>query len=148
MKYLPLLGALLLCANPVVAGDFVYVECDATLLTKVIDPETSKVLDSFPESDTKVYKIDTKNSTIENKNSFFAPYRDQAVSVEISKGQITYNANDKKGGFVAMKLKFNPPGKISGKGGGNMLKSGKTYKVKMSLNGSCSNADASTYLNQ
>ena len=60
MKHLPLLGALFLYANPVFAGDFVYVKCDATLLTKVIDPETSEVLDSFPESDTKVYKIDTK----------------------------------------------------------------------------------------
>ena len=86
MKYLPLLGALLLYASPVFAGDFVYVKCDATLLTKVIDPKTSEVLDSFPESDTKVYKIDTKNSTIENKDSFFAPYRDQPVSVIISKG--------------------------------------------------------------
>ena len=47
-----------------------------------------------------------------------------------------------------MKLKFNPPGKISGNGGGNMLKSGKTYNVKMSLNGNSSNADASIYLNQ
>ena len=70
MKYLPLLGALLLYANPVFAGDFVYVKCDATLLTKVIDPKTSEVLDSFPESDTKVYKIDSKNSPIKNKDSF------------------------------------------------------------------------------
>ena len=54
MKYLPLLGALFLYANPVVAGDFVYVKCDAKLLTKVIDTETSDALDSFPESDTKV----------------------------------------------------------------------------------------------
>ena len=89
-----------------------------------------------------------KNSTVENKDSFFAPYRDQPVSVEISKGQLKYNANDKNGGFVAMKSKFNPPGKISGNGGGNMLKSGKTYNVKMSLNGNRSNADASIYLNQ
>ena len=148
MKHIPLLGALFLYANPVFAGDFVYVKCDATLLTKVIDPETSEVLDSFPESDTKVYKIDTKNSTIENKDSFFAPYRDQPVSVEISKGQLKYNANDKNGGFVAMKSKFNLPGKISDNGGGKMLKSGKTYNVKMSLNGNCSNADASIYLNQ
>ena len=148
MKYLPLLGALLLYASPVVAGNFVYVECDATLLTKVIDPETSKVLGSFPESDIKVYKIDTKNSTIENKDSFFAPYRDKAVDVKINDGLITYNANDKNGGFVKMKLKFQPPGKISGNGGGNMLKSGKRYNVKMSLNGSCNNADASTYLSQ
>ena len=70
MKYLPLLGVLFLYANPVVAGDFVYVKCDAKLLTKVIDPETSDALDSFPESDTKVYKIDSKNSTIKNKDSF------------------------------------------------------------------------------
>ena len=148
MKYFPHLVALFLCANPVVAGDFVYVECDATLLTEVIDPETSEVLGSFPESDIKVYKIDTKNSTIENKDSFFAPYRDEAVGVEMSDGQITYNANDKNGGFVAMKLEFKPPGKISGNGGGNMLKSGKTYYVKMSLIGSCNNADASAYLSQ
>ena len=148
MKYLPLLGALLFYASPADAGNFVYVECDATLLTQVIDPKTSEVLGSFPESDIKVYKIDTKNNTIENKDSFFAPYRDKPVSVEISDGQITYNANDKKGGFVAMRLKFNPPEKISGSGGGNMLKSGKTYNVKMSLNGSCNKSDASTYLSQ
>ena len=148
MKHLPLLGALFLCASPVVADEFIYVECDATLLTEVIDPETSEVLGSFPERDIKVYKIDTKNSTIENKDSFFAAYRDKAVGVEISDGQITYSANDKNGGFVAMKLKFNPPGKISGNGGSNILKISKTYNMKMSLNGSCSNADASTYLNQ
>ena len=70
MKYLPLLGALFLYANPVVAGDFVYVKCDAKLLTKVIDPETSDALDSFPESDTKVYKTDSKTVLLKIKIAF------------------------------------------------------------------------------
>ena len=70
MKYLPLLGALFLYANPVVAGDFVYVKCDAKLLTKVIDPETSDALDSFPESDTKAYKIDSKTVLLKTEIAF------------------------------------------------------------------------------
>ena len=70
MKYLPLMGALLFYATPAIATNFVYVACDATLLTTVIDPGTSEVLDTFSENDTKVYKINTKASTIENKDSF------------------------------------------------------------------------------
>ena len=148
MKYLPLMGALLFYATPAIATNFVYVACDATLLTTVIDPGTSEVLDTFSENDTKVYKINTKASTIENKDSFFAQYRDKEISIEIEDGQITYNLEDLNRGYVAMKLKLNPPGEISGSGGGKMMKDGKKYIVKMSLSGNCKNADSAAYSSQ
>ena len=148
MKYLPLLGALLLYATPAIATDVVYVACDATLLTKVIDPRTSEILDSFSENDTKVYKINTKASTIENKDSFFAQYRDKEIGIKIKDGQLTYNLKNLNGAFVAMKLKFNPPGHISGNGGGKMLKDDKNYNIKMSLNGNCKNSNSAAYSSQ
>ncbi len=65
MKYLPLLGALLLSASPAVAQDVVVLECDLSSYGTVIDAETSDVVDSMKDEEAKVFKIDVRNKTLD-----------------------------------------------------------------------------------
>ncbi len=65
MKYLPLLGALLLSASPAVAQDIVVLECDLSSYGTVIDAETSDVVDSMKDEETKVFEIDVRNKTLD-----------------------------------------------------------------------------------
>ena len=64
MKYLPLLSALLLSASPAVAQDIVVLECDLSSYGTVIDAETSEVVDSMKDEETKVFNIDVRNSVL------------------------------------------------------------------------------------
>ena len=52
MKYLPLLGALLLSAAPTVADDFVYLKCETKTQVRAIDAETAQVIRDFEETET------------------------------------------------------------------------------------------------
>lgn len=70
MKYLPILGALLLSALPAFAGDFIYLECETKTQVRAIDAKTAKVIREFEEEKSLnennnlkgIYKIDANNS--------------------------------------------------------------------------------------
>ena len=70
MKYLPILGALLLSALPAFAGDFIYLECETKTQGRAIDAKTAKVIREFEEEKSLnennnlkgIYKIDANNS--------------------------------------------------------------------------------------
>ena len=72
MKSLFILGALLLSASPVVAGDFVCLRCDNKAHDRVIDAETAKVIRDFGEIETigednvfkEICKVDIKMANI------------------------------------------------------------------------------------
>ena len=133
MKYLPLLGALLLSASPVVAQDIVVLECDLSSYGTVIDAVTSDVVDSMKGEETKVFKIDVRNKTLDG-------WEDMPEPIEIRDGEVIYK-NVKDDGTFNMTIQFNPPGEVLGTGDGVMVVDGKEYKMMMRMTGSCKRAN-------
>ena len=133
MKYLPLLGTLLLSASPVVAQDIVVLECDLSSYGTVIDAETSDVVDYMKDEETKVFKIDVRNKTLDG-------WEDMPEPVEIRDGQVIYK-DIKDTGTFNMTMQFNPPGKVLGAGDGYMVVEGKTYNLNLRMTGSCKGAN-------
>ena len=133
MKYLTLLGALLLSASPAVAQDIVVLECDLSSYGTVIDAETSDVVDSMKDEETKVFKIDVRNKTLDGWHHTPDP-------VEIRDGEVIYK-DVKDDGTFNMTIKFNPPGEVLGTGDGFMVVDGKTYNLILRMTGSCKRAN-------
>ena len=133
MKYLPLLGALLLSASPAVAQDVVVLECDLSSYGTVIDAETSDVVDSMKDEETKVFKIDVRNKTLDG-------WKDMPEPVEIRDGEVIYK-DIKDTGTFNMTMQFNPPGEVLGTGDGYMVVEGKTYNLMLRMTGSCKRAN-------
>jgi len=92
MKLPIILGALLLSASPAVAQDIVVLECDFSSYGTVIDAETSEVVDSMKDEETKVFKIDLKNKTLDG-------WEDMPEPVEIRDGQVIYKDIKDTGAF-------------------------------------------------
>ena len=67
MKYLPLLGALLLSASPAVADDFVYLKCSGTVQWGKLIPSGDKAEET--EKITLHFKIDTKKKLYIDSNN-------------------------------------------------------------------------------
>ena len=63
MKYLPILGALLLSALPAFAGDFIYLECETKTQVRAIDAKTAKVIREFEEEKSLNKTIISRGST-------------------------------------------------------------------------------------
>ena len=133
MKSLLVLGALLLSASPAVAQDIVVLECDLTGYKTVIDAETSDVVDSWKDEETKVYKIDLRNKTLDG-------WSDTPDPVEIRDGKVIWKYVKDDGTFN-MTMKFNPPGEVLGTGDLAMVVDGKKYNVMMRVTGSCKGAN-------
>ena len=133
MKYLPLLGALLLSASPAFAQDVVVLECDLSSYGTVIDAETSDVVDSMKDEETKVFKIDVRNKTLDG-------WEDMPEPVEIRDGEVIYK-DIKDTGTFNMTMQFNPPGEVLGTGDGYMVVEGKTYNLMLRMTGSCKRAN-------
>ena len=99
MKSLLVLGALLLSASPVVAGDFVCLRCDNKAHDRVIDAETAKVIRGFGEIESidednvfkEIYKVDIKNSQYTCRH-YGSKKRDVQVNVdtEIENGKLMH----------------------------------------------------------
>ena len=133
MKYLPLLGALLLSASPAFAQDVVVLECDLSSYGTVIDAETSEVVDSMKDEETKVFKIDVRNKTLDG-------WEDMPEPIEIRDGQVIYK-DIKDTGTFNMTMQFNPPGEVLGTGDVYMVVDGKTYNLMLRMTGSCKRAN-------
>ena len=121
MKYLPLLGALLLSASPAFAQDVVVLECDLSSYGTVIDAETSEVVDSMKDEETKVFKIDVRNKTLDG-------WEDMPEPIEIRDEEVIYK-NVKDDGTFNMTIQFNPPGEVLGTGDGVMVVDGKELSL-------------------
>ncbi len=133
MKLPILLSVLLLSASPAVAQDIVVLECDLTAYSTVIDAQTSDVVDSWKDEETKVFKIDLKNKTIDG-------WRDTPDPVEIRDGEVIYKAVNDDGTFNTT-MKFNPPGELLGALDLAMVVDGTKYNVIMRVTGSCKRAN-------
>ena len=118
MKSLFILGALLLSASPVVAGDFVCLRCDAKAQVRAIDAETVKVIRDFLEIETmgednvfkEIYKIDIKNSQYTCRH-YGSQKRDVQVNVdaEIKNGKLMHFGEGLRV-CLEVKISFDSPG--------------------------------------
>ena len=69
MKYVPLLGALLLSASPAIADDLIYLKCDVKATETTIQSSTNEVLEKRDLATEGFYKIDAINSRLTSDNS-------------------------------------------------------------------------------
>ena len=108
MKYLPLLGALLLSAAPVVADDFVYLKCSRTVQWGKFEPSGDKV--EVTEKTTLHYKIDTKKKLYIDSNN-----PENLYKVKILNGVVFEQFNvfeEGATGTMNIQIAFDPPGKL------------------------------------
>ena len=155
MKLPILLGALLLSASPVVADDFVYLECETKTQLRVIDAETAQVIRDFEETESPnednirswIYRIDLKNSQYThhlegNRMS------DMQVSIDakIKNGKLIHFGEGPRG-YIETKIMYNPPGEILINGSYIGASMEAMYIGEFITKGSCKDIDASEFEN-
>ena len=69
MKYLPILGALLLSASPAVADDFLYLRCKQSVDMVITDLITSKIVEDRTIDDISILKIDFSKKTMHDSRA-------------------------------------------------------------------------------
>ena len=69
MKYVPLLGALLLSASPAIADDLIYLKCDVKANETTIQSSTNEILEKRDLATEGFYIIDALNSRLTSDNS-------------------------------------------------------------------------------
>ena len=109
MKYLPLLGALVLSASPAVADDFVYLKCESNRFITVKNLKSNQIIKREEKTVIQHLKLDLLNSRI------MGSLGGEWEEVEIVNG---YVVEDKKeivnGNTVIQKasMQFDPTGQI------------------------------------
>ena len=139
MKYLPLLGSLLLSASPAVADDFVYLKCSGTVQWGKLIPSGDKAEET--EKITLHFKIDTKKKLyIESSNP------EKLHKVKILNGVAFEQLDDFKEGttFTMISLiAFDPPGKAISN---SIIRDNNTADVYTNeFIGNCEASNTSTY---
>ena len=69
MKYLPILGALLLSASPAVADDLLYLRCKQSVDMVITDLITSKIVEDRTIDDISILKIDFSKKTMHDSRA-------------------------------------------------------------------------------
>ena len=113
MKYLPLLGTLILSASPAIADDFVYLRCKATINSIVWDWTETKELNHFDTKTEILYMIDTKNEEL-----FVSSNPKIAIQYELQHpgfiGWTEQVSDGRISGENPMYLQYDPPGNVDG----------------------------------
>ena len=159
MKYLPLLGSLLLSASPGFADDFVYLSCETKTQLRVIDAETAKVIRDFEEIEStdedniskEIYRIDLKNSQYTHHLEGNRKSDVQAkIDAKIKNGKLIHYGEGPRG-HIETKISFDPPGEIliNGSYVGFAMDGMRplTYIGEYITKGSCKDIDASEFEN-
>ena len=110
MKYVPLLGALLLSASPAIADDLIYLKCDVKATETTIQSSTNEVLEKRDLATEGFYKIDAINSRLTSDNS--GDWED----VTIANGIATDQFKEVENGVTSVGkafIEFSPPGVFS-----------------------------------
>jgi len=138
MKYLPLLGALLLSASPAVADDFVYLKCSGTVLWGKLIPSGDKAEET--EKITLHFKIDTKKKLYIDSNN-----PENLHKVKILNGVVFEQMDFEEGatGHMIAQIAFDPPGKMLAKTKARDNSTSVEYTQEIS--GICIASDASAY---
>ena len=139
MKYLPLLGALLLSASPAVADDLVYLKCIGTVQWGGIKPTGEK--SEATEELTLHFKIDTKEKFYIDSNN--PEYKHE---VKIWNGVVFEQFTDFEQPFTGImntQIAYDPPGKMISK---TTMRDNKTsVEYTQEVSGICEASDASAY---
>ena len=159
MKYLPLLGALLLSVTPAVADDFVYLKCETKTQVRAIDAETAQVIRDFEETEStyednirkEIYRIDLKNSqyTLHLEGNRMSDVQAK-IDAKIKNGKLMHYGEGPRG-YIETKISFDPPGEIliNGSYVGFAMDGMRplTYIGEYITKGSCKDIDASEFEN-
>ena len=139
MKYLPLLGALLLSASSAVADDLVYLKCTGTIQWGEIKPSGEKSQET--EEITLHFKIDTKEKFYIDSNN-----PENQHEVKIWNGLVFEQFTDFKEpatGIMNSQIAYDPPGKMISK---TTLRDNNTsVEYTHEVSGICEASDAAAY---
>ena len=139
MKYLPLLGSLLLSAAPVVADDFVYLKCSGTVQWGKLIPSGDKAEET--EKITLHFKIDTKKKLYIDSNN-----PEKLHKVKILNGVAFEQLDDFEEGTTFSMISliaFDPPGKAISN---SIIRDNNTADVYTNeFIGNCEASNASAY---
>ena len=140
MKYLPLLGALLLSASPALADDFVYLECEREGFNESTELKTNKKERSMVDSHIQYWKVDVANSRfIEAEGDVW----DKAKIVNGVAVEEWEKPRNKNGITLSFKLSIQivPPGPLSF----HSLSRSDFFTYSMNGTGMCKEVDASVF---
>ena len=133
MKYLPLLGALLLSASPAIADDLIYLECDVKGTETTIQQSTNEILEKRDLATKGFYTIDSINSRLASDNS--GDWEDVTIANGIATDQF------KEGPNVGIaSIEFSPPGVFNVE----YTASQDGILLKVVMTGTCKNTDRET----
>ena len=139
MKYIPLLGVLLLSASPSFAVDFVYLKCSGTVQWRKFEPSGDKVEET--EKITLHFKIDTKKKFYIDSNN-----PEKRHKVKILNGVAFEQLDDFEEDFTFTRnslIAFDPPGKAISN---SKIRNNNTADIYTNeFIGSCEASDASAY---
>ena len=137
MKYLPLLGALLLSAAPTVADDFVYLKCDVEM-TRTYEFPFKDQVDVEENSLVEYYKVDTANSRMMMANTA------KWAEANIVDGVVIQNFDIVEDGFTLKgysSMQISPPGVVDM----DTTTSNDEVSMRVVVKGSCQSSDASAF---
>ena len=139
MKYLPLLGALILSALPAFADDFLYLQCDTKFSKISKDLRVNKIIESDEGADVLHSKVDLINSRV-----MTAEDDAEWEEVEIVNGVYSVDEEKLVDGVTlsaSMFLQVDPPGKMTV----NVLSRDDNSSVSFKVTGMCKEVDASVF---
>ena len=139
MKYLPLLGALILSASPAIADDFLYLRCDTKFSKISKDLRANKIIEIDEGADVLLSKVDLINSRV-----MTAEGDAEWEEVEIVNGVYSVGEEKLVDGVTlstSMFLQVDPPGKMTV----NVLSRDDNSSVSFKVTGMCKEVDASVF---
>ena len=139
MKYLPLLGALILSASPAIADDFLYLRCDTKFSKISKDLRANRIIEIDEGADVLLSKVDLINSRV-----MTAEGDAEWEEVEIVNGVYSVDEEKLVNGVTlsaSMFLQVDPPGKMTV----NVLSRDDNSSVSFKVTGMCKEVDASVF---
>ena len=138
MKYLPLLSALLLSASPVLADDFVYLECDYELKIESRAIRSNQLVMSEVEKISQYLKVDLKNNRLMTSDT--EKWRDVLIVNGILYEE-KYDEGDKYPIKGELSVVIQPPGMYSGE----VFSRDDALRYVMRASGTCKEIDVSVF---
>ena len=140
MKYLTILGVLLLSASPAVADDFLYLKCKQSVDMVITDLTTSKIVEDRTIDDISILKIDFSKKTMHDSRAeltvnFALKNKIATIIQKVDDDEVKLDD--------ATKIKLSPPylNSSTGKGILKAKNQSSTHKAE----GKCEEVDASVW---
>ena len=140
MKFLPIIGALLISASPAAAGDYLYLRCKYSVDIVTTNTKTSKINEDRTIDDTALLKIDFNKKTVLDTRSsaalgFTLQHETMTIIQKVDDDEMKLNSVDK--------IELIPPYATSGSG--SAISKSKNATRTYSYEGSCEEIDASVF---